>query len=71
MEIKEINIQKTKKVIITIEDDGPGIPEDQYKNVFKPFLGLIKVGLKSIRRWFGISYCRRHYKFSRWKHSIG
>ena len=20
-----------------MEDDGPGIPEDQYKNVFKPF----------------------------------
>ena len=27
---------------ITIEDDGPGIPEDQYKNVFKPFFRLDK-----------------------------
>ena len=27
---------------MTIEDDGPGIPEDQYKNVFKPFFRLDK-----------------------------
>ena len=39
----EINIHKSnKRVIITIEDDGPGIPEDQYKNVFKPFFRLDK-----------------------------
>ena len=39
----EINIQKSnKRVIIAIEDDGPGIPEDQYKNVFKPFFRLDK-----------------------------
>ena len=25
-----------------IEDDGPGIPRDQYKNVFKPFFRLDK-----------------------------
>ena len=31
-----------KRVIIIIEDDGPGIPEDQYKNVFKPFFRLDK-----------------------------
>ena len=36
-----INVQKgNKKVIIMIEDNGPGIPEDQYKNVFKPFFRL-------------------------------
>ena len=39
----DINIQRgNKRVIITIEDDGPGIPEDQYKNVFKPFFRLDK-----------------------------
>ena len=39
----EINVHKSnKRVIITIEDDGPGIPEDQYKNVFKPFFRLDK-----------------------------
>ena len=27
---------------ITIDDDGPGIPEDQYKNVLKPFVRLDK-----------------------------
>ena len=34
-----INVQKgNNRALITFEDDGPGIPEDQYKNVFKPFL---------------------------------
>ena len=38
-----VNIQKgNKRVFIIIEDDGPGIPEDQYKNVFKPFFRLDK-----------------------------
>ena len=38
-----IDIQKgNNRALITIEDDGPGIPEDQYKNVFKPFFRLIK-----------------------------
>ena len=29
-------------IIINIEDDGPGIPEDHYRNVFKPFVRLDK-----------------------------
>ena len=38
-----VNIQKTtNRVLIMIEDDGPGIPEDQNKNVFKPFFRLDK-----------------------------
>ncbi len=38
-----VNYQKgNNRVIVTIEDDGPGIPEDQYKNVFKPFFRLDK-----------------------------
>jgi len=38
-----VDIQKgTNRALITIEDDGPGIPEDQYKNVFKPFFRLDK-----------------------------
>ena len=38
-----INISKTKnRLIIIIEDDGPGIPSDQYKNVFKPFFRIDK-----------------------------
>ena len=32
VEVSKVN----KRIIIMIEDDGPGIPEDQYKNVFKP-----------------------------------
>ncbi len=39
----EIKIQKgNKRVLVIIDDDGPGIPEDQYKNVFKPFFRLDK-----------------------------
>ena len=30
------------RAIILIEDDGPGIPEEQYKNVLKPFFRLDK-----------------------------
>ena len=38
-----VNIQKgNNRGLIIIEDDGPGIPEDQYKNVFKPFFRLDK-----------------------------
>ena len=38
-----INVNKgTHRSIILIEDDGPGIPEDHYKNVFKPFFRLDK-----------------------------
>ena len=38
-----LNIQKgNKRVTVVIEDDGPGIPEDQHKNVFKPFFRLDK-----------------------------
>ena len=38
-----INFQKgVNNIFILIEDDGPGIPEDQYKNVFKPFFRLDK-----------------------------
>ena len=42
---KNVNINFKKgnnRVSISIEDDGPGIPEDQYKNVFKPFYRLDK-----------------------------
>ena len=36
-----INFQKgVNNIFIVIEDDGPGIPEDQYKIVFKPFFRL-------------------------------
>ncbi len=42
---KNVNVKLHKssnRVLIVIEDDGPGIPEDQYKNVFKPFFRLDK-----------------------------
>ena len=36
-----VNISKSmNNVHIVIEDDGPGIPVSQYKNVFKPFVRL-------------------------------
>ena len=38
-----ISLQKSSnRVTVNIEDDGPGIPEEQYKNVFKPFFRLDK-----------------------------
>ena len=38
-----VNIQKTpNRLIILFEDNGPGIPIEQYKNVFKPFFRLDK-----------------------------
>ena len=38
-----ISVHKTlNRLIILIEDDGPGIPRDEYRNVFKPFYRLDK-----------------------------
>ena len=38
-----VEIQKGNRLAtILFEDDGPGVPEDQYKNVFKPFFRLDK-----------------------------
>ena len=42
---KKINIELSKKstnIFIKIEDDGPGIPEKEYDNVFKPFYKIDK-----------------------------
>ena len=40
-----INLQLLKKnnnILIIIDDDGPGIPESEYENVFKPFYKIDK-----------------------------
>ena len=38
-----VSLKKTSsRIIILIEDDGPGIPSEQYRNVFKPFYRLDK-----------------------------
>ena len=34
--------KKSNNIIITIDDDGLGIPENEYQNVFKPFYKLDK-----------------------------
>ena len=34
--------KKSKNLFIIIEDDGPGIPESEYNNVFKPFYKIDK-----------------------------
>ena len=42
---KKVNIQlskTTKNIFIKIDDDGPGIPESEYENVFKPFYKIDK-----------------------------
>ena len=39
----KIELQKNKaSLIIRVEDDGPGIPESEYDNVFKPFYKIDK-----------------------------
>ena len=42
---ERVNIELSKKttnIFINIEDDGPGIPEKEYDNVFKPFYKIDK-----------------------------
>jgi len=42
---KKVNIELSKKttnIFIKIEDDGPGIPDNEYDNVFKPFYKIDK-----------------------------
>ena len=42
---KKVNIELSKKttnIFVKIEDDGPGIPEKEYDNVFKPFYKIDK-----------------------------
>ena len=39
----EISLIKTKKTaVIFVDDDGPGIPENEYQNVMKPFYRIDK-----------------------------
>ena len=41
----KLNIELYKKntnLVIKVEDDGPGIPENEYENVFKPFYKIDK-----------------------------
>ena len=35
-------VKKKKSVLVTIDDDGPGIPKNEYENVFKPFYKVDK-----------------------------
>jgi two-component system osmolarity sensor histidine kinase EnvZ len=35
--------KKNTNLFITIDDDGPGIPNKEHENVFKPFIKLTKV----------------------------
>ena len=38
-----VNLKKIhKSLIITVDDDGPGIAESEYENVFKPFYKINK-----------------------------
>ena len=42
---KKVNLQLSKKnssILIAIDDDGPGIPENERENVFKPFYKMAK-----------------------------
>ena len=42
---EKIDLHLTKKnnnILIIIDDDGPGIPENEHENVFKPFYKIDK-----------------------------
>ena len=42
---KKVNVELNKNnnnLFIKVEDDGPGIPESEYENVFKPFYKINK-----------------------------
>ena len=42
---KKVNVELSKKntnIFVNIEDDGPGIPKNEYDNVFKPFYKIDK-----------------------------
>ena len=41
-ELKIELLKKNSNLIIKVEDDGPGIPENEYENVFKPFYKIDK-----------------------------
>ena len=41
----KVKVELTKKnsnIFIKVEDNGPGIPEQEYENVFKPFYKIDK-----------------------------
>ena len=38
----KIKLNKKNNLLITIDDDGPGIPKKEYENVFKPFYKIDK-----------------------------
>ena len=39
----KVNLKRgNKNIILLIDDDGPGIPENEYENVFKPFYKIDK-----------------------------
>ena len=41
----KLNVELSKKklnLVVKVEDDGPGIPENEYENVFKPFYKIDK-----------------------------
>jgi len=40
--VKVISKQATSKILILVDDDGPGIPESEYQNVIKPFYRIDK-----------------------------
>ena len=37
-----MKLKKSNNIILLIDDDGPGIPKNEYENVFKPFYKIDK-----------------------------
>ena len=65
-----IEIRKSlNRAVITVEDNGPGIPKSEYLNVFKPFYRIDKSrGLNKSGVGLGLSISQDIIKIPRWKY---
>ena len=57
----QTSIKKIQIYLITIDDDGPGIPNKEHENVFKPFYKIDKGRADSKSSvGLGLIYCIRY-----------
>ena len=67
-----VTIQKSSnRAIIKIEDNGPGIPQEHHRNVFKPFFRLDRSrSLNKSGVGLGLAIVEDIVNSTRWKYSI-
>ena len=63
--------KKNTNLFIIIDDDGPGIPKNEYENVFKPFYKIDKGPSRlEIKCWSWFINFIRHYQISWRKYNV-